>query len=66
MKTIINTKLIENFMKEKNLSKTQFCKLCKITPRTPEKIFNDEYDYDLRALFKMAKLMDLKIYQLFN
>lgn len=66
MKNIINTKLIENFMKEKNLSKTQFCKLCKISPRTLEKIFNDEYDYDLRALFKTAKCMNLKIYQLFN
>ncbi len=41
MKNIIKTELIENFVKENNLSKSKFCKMCKISQSTLYKIMTN-------------------------
>ena len=65
MENIIKTELIENYIKDNQLSKTKFCKICKICPSTLKKIFNNE-DVNLIALFKIARVMNIHIHQLFN
>lgn len=39
MKNTIKTELIESFIKDNNLSKSKFCKMCKISQSTLNKIW---------------------------
>lgn len=66
MKDIIKTEIIENFIQENNISKTQFCKLCKINLKTLNKILSNNTDFGVIALFKIAKVMKIQVYQIFN
>ena len=65
MKQFINQKLIEDYIKANNLTITKFCKLCKISPNTLRKLFNNE-DCRLNAVLKIARTMDVDLYKLFN
>ncbi|MBD5632098.1 MAG: helix-turn-helix transcriptional regulator [Clostridia bacterium] len=62
---LINTKIIESYIRENNLTKTEFCRQCKISTSTYYRIINGK-DFQLIALFKIAKTMDLKPYQFFE
>ncbi len=64
MDKYIKTELIENFMKEKGLSKTKFCKMCRIGLRSYEKVMNNNFHFRVNILFKIAKTMGLQAYQL--
>ena len=44
MKNTIKTELIENFIKDNNLSKSKFCKMCKISQSTLNKIMTKYYN----------------------
>lgn len=57
-------KFIINFMKENNLSKTAFCKQCKISLRSLNKIFNDDPCLRLRTFSKISKVLNIKVYEL--
>lgn len=61
----MNTKIIENYLKENNISKTRFCKMCKISVKTLDKVFNGE-DYNLRVLFKIAVVLDIELSEMFK
>ena len=61
----INTNLILNYMKEHGLGRADFCKLCKIENETLDKIFGQDFDFDISALFKIARVLDLEVCQLF-
>ncbi|MBO5394465.1 MAG: hypothetical protein J6A28_00980 [Clostridia bacterium] len=61
----INYELIENFMKENSLSKTAFCKMCKISPVTFAKIMGDEQGLTVLPVFKVAKAMGIHIKDIF-
>ena len=60
---VVRIDLIKDFIKTNNLSITKFCKLCKISPSTLYKIFNGK-DFIIVALYKIARVMRLKIWQL--
>lgn len=60
----INTKLIEEYIKKNNLSKIKFCKQCKISYSTLLRILNNG-DFKIIALFKIARVMNVKVYNLF-
>ena len=62
----INIELIETYIKENSLSKTRFCQKCKIDLRTYEKIMNNDLKIDLKVLFKVAKVMNIKVYEMFK
>lgn len=62
----VKIKLIENFIKEKHLTKSKFCKMCKIDLSTLNKIMADGENFRITALFKIAKVLNIHIYQLFN
>lgn len=62
----INTDLIERFMRERSLSKAQFCKMCKIAPSTFNKIMKNDHDFYLNALYRIKKIMQIQLFELFE
>jgi predicted transcriptional regulator len=66
MKNTIKTEIFENYIKENNLSKTKFCKLCKISLSTFKKIMAHEDNFRIIALFKIAKVIKIQVYQMFE
>ena len=65
MKNYVNIDLIERFIKEKELTHTQFCKQCKISYHTFLKIQRGDYSIKINALFKISKTMKIHIKELF-
>lgn len=66
MKNTIKTELIENFIKDNNLSKSKFCKMCKISQSTLNKIMTNSENFRIIALFKIARVLKIQVYQMFN
>ena len=66
MKNTINTELIANFIKENNLSKSKFCEMCKISQSTLNKIMTNSENFRIIALFKIARVLKIQVYQMFN
>ena len=66
MKNTIKIELIENFIKENNLSNSKFCKICKISQSTLNKIMTNSENLRIVALFKIARVLKIKVYQMFN
>ena len=66
MKNTIKTEIIENFMLENQISKTKFCKMCKISPSTLNKIMTNDDNFGIIALFKIARVIKVQVYQMFN
>lgn len=65
MKNYINIKLIEEYLKLNFISKTRFCKLCKISPKTYKKIMSGSTDFDIFALLKIAREINVELYEMF-
>ncbi|MDE5592365.1 MAG: hypothetical protein K2I75_00255 [Clostridiales bacterium] len=63
MDNAVNIALIDSYIKANNLSKTKFCKLCKISVYTFNKIMTDQ-DFDMINLFRIAKTMGVHICKL--
>lgn len=66
MKETIKTELIRNFIKEQHLSKTKFCKLCKISPSTFHKIMKNDFHFHTGAFFRIAKVMKIEVVEIFD
>ena len=66
MKNTIRTELIENFIKENKLSKSKFYKMCKISQSTLNKIMTNSENFRIIALFKIASVFKIQVYQMFN
>ena len=65
MKGKLNINLIFEFLNKNRLTKTEFCRQCKISPSTFYRIIKGK-DFRLDALFKIAKIMNLKLHQFFE
>ena len=66
MKNTIKTEIIEKFMLENKLCKTKFCKMCKISLSTLNKIFANDRNFDIIELFKIARVIKIEVYQMFD
>lgn len=66
MKNTIKTELIENFIKENNLFKSKFCKMCKISQSTLNKIMTNSENFRIIALFKIARVLKIQVFEMFN
>ena len=66
MKDTIKIVIIEKFMLENNISKTNFCKMCKISNSTLNKIMTNDLNFEIVALFKIARVIKIQVYQMFN
>ena len=66
MEKIINTKIIEDYIEQNNLSIAKFCEMCQICRQTYKQIMKQEdYDYDLKILFRIARILNVQICELF-
>lgn len=65
MKDVVNVQMIKQFIEQKALSKTHFCKLCKISVSTLNRIYCGK-DFNLLALFRVVKVMGVRVCELFN
>lgn len=67
MKNLINVKVFENYMKENNLNKTQFCKLCGIGLSTFNKLITNNYKHlSTMVLCKIANATNITPNQMLN
>ena len=66
MKNTIRIELIENFIKENNLSKSKFCEMCKISQGTLNKIMTNSENFRIIALFKIARVLKIQVFEMFN
>ena len=66
MKNTIKTELIETFIKDNNLSKSKFCKMCKISQSTLNKIMTNNENFRIIALFKIARFLKIQVFEMFN
>ena len=66
MQDTIKTEIIENYMKEHNLSKNKFCKMCNVNIQTLNKILKNDFRFRVNALFKIARVLKIEVYQMFN
>ena len=66
MNNTINVEIIEKFMLENNISKTKFCKMCKISLNTLNKIMANNFNFEIIALFRIARIIKIEVYQMFN
>jgi len=55
---------ILNFMKENNLTKTEFCNQCGISMSTLNRIFKG-YQADTKTLIKFVKILNIPFEELF-
>ena len=65
MKNIIKTELIEKYLRENNLSKARFCKICKISPTTLKNLMTNG-SFRISAIFKVAKVLNVPVHEMFN
>ena len=65
-KGVVNIDLIKNYIKENNISKNKFCKLCKISPSTLKLILAEEDTFYLTALWKISLFLNVKFWQMFK
>ncbi len=61
MKNTIDIEKIENYIKENNLSRTQFGKLCNINHVTLRKVFTEKEHINMVVLFNIARVMNIGI-----
>lgn len=66
MKTVININLIKDYIKDNNLTNPEFCKLCKISALTFERIMKDDLEVDLTAIFRISRILDVRLCEMFN
>ena len=66
MKNMIKVEIIEKFMLENNISKTKFCKMSKISPNTLNKIMANNFNFEIIVLFRIARIIKIEVYQMFN
>ena len=64
-KKYIKTELIEQYMIDNNLSKTAFCKKCKIAPATFKKIMEQNMDVNVVSIFKIAFAINIRAHEIF-
>lgn len=62
----IRTEIIEDFIKQHNLSKTSFCKMSKISLSTFEKIMKGDRHFRIDAILKLRDILKIPIQNFIN
>lgn len=57
----INTKLLQQYLKDNNLSKTKFCELAKISLYVLNKLLNNNANVKFTNIYKVTALMQIKL-----
>lgn len=60
-----NLKIIIDYMNEHNISKTEFCRRCKIDSSVLKKIFNQQFNIRIKSLYAIIKELNIKVKDIF-
>ena len=63
--TKIDDSMIRVFMWKNKLTKKKFCEMCGISYAVLNKILNNKRNFYLTALLKVARVMNVELYQMF-
>lgn len=66
MKERIKTELIEKYMDENEVSLEEFCKISNICKSDIQKIFVQDFDFGIDVIFKLAKVLKIEVFELFE
>ena len=66
MKERIKTELIEKFMDENEVSLEEFCRISNICKSDIQKIFVQDFDFGIDVIFKLAKVLKIEVFELFE
>lgn len=66
MKNKIKVEYITNYLKENAMSKSEFCKRCKISNYSFNKIMSNEDNFSLITLFKISQFIKVEMIKFFN
>ncbi len=66
MKERIKTELIEKYMDENDVSLEEFCRISKICKSDIQKIFVQDFDFGIDVIFKLAKVLKIEVFELFE
>ena len=66
MEIIIKTEVILEFTEKNNLSPTAFCKFCKISKSSYNKIMNNDLRVKIKTVLKIMVAMKIRLNQLVN
>lgn len=66
MKDRIKAEIFLDYMKEQGFSKKAFCAKCKISYGTLQKILNNDWNFRFTALFRIARVIKVEVYQMFE
>ena len=64
MENIIKTEVILEFMEKNNLSPSAFCKFCKISKSSYDKIMHNNLQFRIKTILKIAIAMKVRLNQL--
>ena len=62
----VKTQIIEDFMKENNLTNREFAKKCGVPLTAVTRLLNSKYSYNYILLFKIACGIDIDVRKLLN
>lgn len=65
-KSNIRTELIYIYIKTSNITKTEFCKKCKISLKTLNKIMEGEENINPLTIGKIAEVLHLRRHQMYD
>ncbi len=66
MKERIKTELIEKYMDENDVSLEEFCRISNICKSDIQKIFVQDFDFGIDVIFKLAKVLKIEVFELFE
>lgn len=66
MEKKINSKLIQKYMKENQLTKKEFCEVCGICERTLKRMLDGGFDCRLASVLKVRKVLKVTLNELLN
>ena len=66
MKNFIKKSLIEDYLKEKNLSRETFAKMCRIPFKTLNNILSGIKSFYISDVFKISKVLEVDMTELFD
>ncbi len=64
-KGLINTNLINFYIKEKGITKKAFCESCDISTNTLNNVLKNDKDIFIGTLLKIVRVMNIKLCEIF-
>jgi len=61
MQSVINVQLIQEYIEKNSISKTEFCRRCKISYRVLQNIMSGQTKLRLIPVFKIANLLKVSL-----